>query len=228
MGSINRLVFVASIVVGVWPSLAWASICDTQAPLLIVSSQDVYQNTTSYVIAARERVLGCTPETLSIRAAGLPHMGGQTHLINTTAGEAQLEILVVAGTAPIGVYNVTYTATDSMGNSTTASSQLRIGPYNNQTPTLDPIGDYVVGPETVSFTIGLSDLDGGLVRSPETLVVDGLPNGARVDFTRATPGRVAARVTIPGSAARGIYTVHIRGQDRDGGVTLAQMRIIKG
>jgi len=164
---------------------------------------------------------------LTITAAGLEIPGITTKVKTDIPGEASMTVFVLG--APPGSYNVTYSVSDTVGNTTLVSLPLSVGLGSNQTPILDPVSDLIVAVgQTLSFTIGLSDNDGDLdYLSQQTLVIDGIPGSSLVQFTRLTAYRIAIMITLkPQLFERGTYRVYIAGKDKRGGRTIAQMRIV--
>jgi len=124
-------------------------------------------------------------------------------------------------------FNVTYTATDSDGNVTSVTLPLRKSGAANATPQLDPISDLWIGDQSVTFTVGLSDKDGNMTISPQTLTISGLPSGSIQGFLYTTPARYEIQVSVPAGIDSGIYHVTIQGKDAVNDRTVAHMRILK-
>lgn len=220
------------------PGVAWADHpCGTQVPLFsAVGSQDVSTDNEgfrSFVVSARDKSPGCPPSELRMSVVGLSLPSDETHLRieSQLPGEVAATILVRPTPASIGTYDVTYTVTNEQNQTTSLSLPLSIHKGRaNSTPTLDPISDLHIQlreqQRRVSFTVGLNDRDQNLMASQTTLQIDGLPSSHEKNFTRLTKGRIACQVTLlPTFSEVGTYIVHITGQDRQGGVVMAQMLI---
>lgn len=234
MRNLTRIFFAVGVVLSVAPSSGWAIDCFSDAPYMTEARSWHFDNVSTrpvtFTVAARDKgPNNCSDRLIMRTPLGLPSGASFTTQGGGTEEVAGLIRLTPSMTAA-GTYNVVYTVTDSVGNTTSVSLPLTIGSWNT-TPTLDPISDMIVPVgQTISFVIGLSDPDPYALAytSSSTLVADGLPGQVNKEpVYPLTYNRVAYRITFtPTTYNRGTYRVNIRGRDQNGAIAIAQMRVI--